>query len=67
MPLGVTTTKVPETSPLVNQFTTNTRKEGRRPGWRRDTVRTEHSERSYIIDRRDGVYRRNSAPTPYNT
>ena len=42
-------------------------KEGRRPGWRRDTVRTEHSERSYIIDRRDGVYRRNSAPTPYNT
>ena len=25
-------------------------KEGRRPGWRRDTVRTEHSERSYIIE-----------------
>ena len=30
-------------------------KEGRRPGWRRDTVRTEHSERSYIIDRRDAL------------
>ena len=65
MPLGVTTTKVPETSPLVNQFTTNTRKEGGLDG--EETVRTEHSERSYIIDRRDGVYRRNSAPTPYNT
>ena len=34
-------------------------KEGRRPEWRRGTVRTEHSERSYIIDGRDGVYRRN--------
>ena len=42
---------------LVNQFTTN--KEGRRPEWRKGTVRTEHSERSYIIDGRDGVYRRN--------
>ena len=34
-------------------------KEGRRPEWRRGTVQTEHSERSYIIDGRDGVYRRN--------
>ena len=34
-------------------------KEGRRPEWRRGTVRTEHSGRSYIIDGRDGVYRRN--------
>ena len=34
-------------------------KEGRRPEWRRGTVRTEHSERSYIVDERDGVYGRN--------
>ena len=33
--------------------------EGRRPEWRRSTVQTENSERSYIIDRRDGIYRRN--------
>ena len=34
-------------------------KEGRRPEWRIGTVRTEHSERSDIIDGKDGVYRRN--------
>ena len=34
-------------------------KEGRRPEWRRGTMRTGHSERSYIIDGKDGVYRRN--------
>ena len=34
-------------------------KEGRRPECRRGTVRTEHGKRSYIIDGRDGVYRRN--------
>ena len=34
-------------------------KEGRRPEWRRGTMQTEHSERSYIIDGKDGVYRRN--------
>ena len=34
-------------------------KEGRRPEWRRGTMRTEHSKRSYIIDGKDGVYRRN--------
>ena len=34
-------------------------KEGRRPEWRKGTVQTEHSERSYIMDGRDGVYRRN--------
>ena len=33
--------------------------EGRRPEWRRGTVRTEHSERSCIIDGGDGIYRRN--------
>ena len=33
-------------------------KEGRRPEWRIGTVRTEGSERSYIMDGRDGVYRR---------
>ena len=33
--------------------------EGRRPEWRIGTVRTEHSERSDIIDGKDGVYRRN--------
>ena len=34
-------------------------REGRRPEWRRGTVGTEHSERSYIIDGRDGIYKRN--------
>ena len=34
-------------------------KEGRRPEWRIGTVRTEQSERSYIMDGKDGVYRRN--------
>ena len=34
-------------------------KEGRRPEWRIGTVRTEQSERSYIMDGRDGVYRGN--------
>ena len=34
-------------------------KKGRRPEWRIGTVRTEHSERSYMMDGRDGVYRRN--------
>ena len=34
-------------------------KGGRRPEWRIGTVQTEHSERSYIIDGREGVYKRN--------
>ena len=34
-------------------------KEGRRPEWRRGTMQTEHSKQTYIIDGRDGVYRRN--------
>ena len=34
-------------------------KEGRRPEWRIGTVQTEHREGSYIIDGKDGVYRRN--------
>ena len=34
-------------------------KERRRPEWRRGTMWTEQSERSYIIDGKDGVYRRN--------
>ena len=42
-------------------------KEGRRPEWRRGTMQTEHSERSYIIDGRDGVYRRNRVHLPPTT
>ena len=34
-------------------------KDRRRPEWRKGTVWTEHSKRSYIIDGRDGVYMRN--------
>ena len=34
-------------------------KEGRRPEWRRDPMQTEHSERPYIMDGKDGVYTRN--------
>ena len=34
-------------------------KEGRRPEWRRGPMQTEHSERSYIMDGKDGVYTRN--------
>ena len=60
LPLRVTTRKrrtwsdSPPSQPVYYQY-----KEGRRPEWRIGTVRTEQSERSYIIDGRDGVYRRN--------
>ena len=33
--------------------------EGKKCDWRRGTVRTEHSDRSYIIDGKEGIYRRN--------
>ena len=33
--------------------------EGKKCDWRRGTVRTEHSDRSYIIDEKEGIYRRN--------
>ena len=33
--------------------------EGKKCDWRRGTVRTEHSDRSYIIDGKEGIYRKN--------
>ena len=40
--------------PVYHQHT-----EGKKCDWRRATVRTEHSDRSYIIHGKEGIYRRN--------